>query len=111
MGNKRDRIKDQESTASTSMKGSATEEPRITVYSLDNCPNCELLKRYLHERGILFAEQDMATPASLTDLRVNGVFVREAPVLRKDATFLTTEELFSAGKVKEDVVNRLVAGE
>ena len=53
----------------------------------------------------------MSSAASLTELRVNGVFAMEAPVLRQGDTFLTTLELFSGGKVKEDSVGKLAGGE
>lgn len=72
------------------------------MYTLESCPNCELLKEYLNKRGIQFVEQDMSTPAALTELRVNGVFVREAPVLQVGTSFLTSPDLCIAGKVRED---------
>jgi hypothetical protein len=43
----------------------------------------------------------MSSAESLTDLRVNGVFAMEAPVLRKDDLFLTSAELFAGGKVRD----------
>jgi glutaredoxin len=86
------------------------EKSVLTVYTLENCPNCELLKDFLKRKGLKFSEEDMASAASLTELRVNGVFAMEAPVLRQGETFLTTAELFSGGKVKEDSVGRLAGG-
>ena len=82
----------------------------LTVYTLENCPNCELLKDFLKRKGFQFSEEDMSSAASLTELRVNGCFAMEAPVLRQGDTFLTTLDLFSAGKVKEDSVKRLAGG-
>jgi glutaredoxin len=86
------------------------EKSVLTVYTLENCPNCELLKGFLKGKGIKFREEDMSSAASLTELRVNGVFAMEAPVLRQGDTFLTTMDLFSGGKVKEDSVGRLAGG-
>ncbi|MDD1661664.1 MAG: glutaredoxin family protein [Methanomicrobiales archaeon] len=86
------------------------EKSVLTVYTLENCPNCELLKDFLGRKGIKFHEEDMSSAASLTELRVNGVFAMEAPVLRRGDTFLTTLDLFSGGKVKEDSVGRLAGG-
>jgi len=86
------------------------EKSVLTVYTLENCPNCESLKVFLKRKGIKFREEDMSSAASLTELRVNGVFAMEAPVLRQGDTFLTTPDLFSGGKVKEESVGRL-AGE
>jgi glutaredoxin len=80
----------------------------LTLYTLENCLNCEILKEYLEKKGIPFAEQDMASADSLTDLRVNGVFVMEAPVLRGGDTFLTSEDLFSRGALQEGILDRVL---
>lgn len=86
------------------------EKSVLTVYTLENCPNCELLKDFLKKKAIKFREEDMSSAASLTELRVNGVFAMEAPVLRQGDTFLTTLDLFSGGKVREGSVGRLAGG-
>jgi glutaredoxin len=84
--------------------------PHLIVYTLEHCPNCELLKSYLDGLGITYTEEDMSSAASLTELRVNGVFVKEAPVLRKNQVFLTSRELFSAGKVRAETIARVLEG-
>jgi hypothetical protein len=68
-----------------------------------------MLKEYLKNKGIPFSERDMSSAESLTDLRVNGVFVMEAPVLRGGDTFLTSDDLFSPdrGKVQDEVLDRI----
>ena len=78
-----------------------SEKPALVVYTLENCPNCEMLKEYLVSRKVAYREKDMSSAESLTDLRVNGCFAMEAPVLRKDDLFLTTAELFAGGKVRD----------
>ena len=83
-----------------------SEKPDLIVYTLENCPNCEMLKGYLHSRRVMYTEKDMSSAESLTELRVNGCFAMEAPVLRKDEVFLTSAELFSGGKVREAELNR-----
>jgi len=83
----------------------------LTVYTLEFCPHCDLLKAYLKEKGAPFTEEDMSSAESLTELRVNGVFVNEAPVLRKGDTFLTTFDLFSSGKVNERAVDAILSGD
>jgi glutaredoxin len=83
---------------------------QLTVYTLEFCPNCELLKEFLADRGISFVVRDLSTAESLTELRVNGVFVNEAPVLQNDDRFLTSEELFLSGKVREDQIMNLIKG-
>lgn len=82
----------------------------MIVYRLEFCPNCELLKAYLNERGAVFAEEDMSSAESLTELRVNGVFASEAPVLRKGDVFLTSAELFRGGAVDAAAVDALLDG-
>jgi glutaredoxin len=83
----------------------------LIVYTLENCPNCELLKEYLAACGAAFQERDMMSAEALTEMRINGVFVREAPVLQRDKTFLTSAELFVAGSVREEVVSPLIKGD
>ena len=82
------------------------ERPELILYTLENCPNCEMLKSFLDSRKVRYSERDMSSAESLTELRVNGVFAMEAPVLRSDETFLTTTELFSGGKVREGELRR-----
>ena len=78
------------------------------VYTLDFCPRCEILKEFLASRNLEFSIEDMSTAASLTELRVNGVFVSEAPVLQKGKKFLTTKELFGGSdNVNESAIAAL----
>jgi glutaredoxin len=86
-------------------------KPEIIVYTLENCPNCELLKDYLGQKGAAYVVRDMQDAAALTELRVNGVFVREAPVLQRGKTFLTSKDLFSQGSVIEDALASILKGE
>jgi len=53
----------------------------------------------------------MSSAEALTELRVNGIFVQEAPVLQVGRRFFTHADLFSAGSIREDLVRSLVAGE
>lgn len=86
-------------------------DPLLIVYTLEHCPNCELLKGYLKKSGFPYAERDLSTAESLTELRMNGVFVNEAPVLQKQEDFFTSADLFPAGKLDADHISRLIAGE
>ncbi|MEI6292092.1 MAG: glutaredoxin domain-containing protein [Methanomicrobiales archaeon] len=86
------------------------DSPQLTIYTLELCPNCELLKEYMKGHGIPFRERDLSTAESLTELRINGIFVSEAPVLQNGDHFLTTNELFSGGQILEDNVTQLLAG-
>lgn len=84
--------------------------PALVIYTLEHCPNCDLLKSYLRERGVSYREEDMSSVDSLTELRFNGVFAREAPVLRRDLTFLTSKQLFKDGAVVPGIVEGLIHG-
>ncbi|NYT07940.1 MAG: glutaredoxin family protein [Methanomicrobiales archaeon] len=86
------------------------ERPKLIVYTLEYCPNCETLKEYLATRAIPFQERDMASAAALTELRINGIFVNEAPVLQAGSAFLVSRDLFSAGILNEDSVMQLSEG-
>jgi glutaredoxin len=83
----------------------------IIVYTLEYCPHCEELKAHLNKNLISFSEHDMSTAESMTELRVNGIFVNEAPVIQKDSDFLTTADLFSGGKLNSECIANFVAGE
>lgn len=85
-------------------------DPQLIVYTLENCPNCDVLKRFLKKGGYTFVERDLSTAESLTELRVNGVFVTEAPVLQKSSDFSTSKDLFPAGKLDEEYVIKLLSG-
>lgn len=84
--------------------------PQLIVYSLECCPNCDKLKTFLTKNGISYTERDLSTAESLTELRVNGVFVSEAPVLQRGEDFLTTTDLFSAGSVNGAKVTQFITG-
>jgi glutaredoxin len=86
-------------------------DPELIVYSLELCPNCDLLKKFLKKTGYKYVERDLSSAESLTELRVNGVFVNEAPVLQKDEDFFTSADLFPAGKLDEGHLARLISGD
>ncbi|WP_367118946.1 hypothetical protein [Methanoculleus sp.] len=51
----------------------------------------------------------MASAEGLTELRMNGVFVQEAPVLQKGDAFYTSGDLFRGGVFQENLVAGLIA--
>jgi glutaredoxin len=86
------------------------ERLNLIVYTLEYCPNCETLKEYLARNEIPYQERDMSSAAALTELRINGVFVMEAPVLQAGTSFLVPRDLFSANTLNEDRVLQLIEG-
>jgi len=85
--------------------------PQLIVYTLDHCPNCELLKGFLKKGGFNYSERDLSSAESLTELRMNGVFVNEAPVLQKRDDFYTSADLFPSGKLDTEHLSRIMSGE
>jgi hypothetical protein len=85
--------------------------PQLIVYTLEHCPNCDLLKGFLKKDGHNYSERDLSSAESLTELRVNGVFVNEAPVLQMGEDFYTSADLFPTGKLDEIHVAKLISGD
>jgi glutaredoxin len=80
----------------------------IIIYSTKNCPNCRVLKQFLENTKVQFTEVDMATPAALTELRMNGVFTMAAPVLQIGNKFHTYNELFTTDRIDQDRIGILL---
>nr|WP_319375267.1 glutaredoxin domain-containing protein [uncultured Methanoregula sp.] len=85
--------------------------PELIVYTLEFCPHCDTLKGFLKQEGCTYVERDLSTAESLTELRLNGVFVNEAPVLQKDFDFYTSEDLFPSGNLDGARIKKLLSGE
>lgn len=104
-------ISDQNENITTENPGgfNISDTAQFIVYTLEFCPNCEILKNFLASRGASFVECDMASAEALTELRINGVFVQEAPVLQKGDAFYTSADLFTGGALREDLVAGLIA--
>ncbi|NJD78844.1 MAG: NrdH-redoxin [Candidatus Methanoperedens sp.] len=80
----------------------------ILVYSTNNCPNCRVLKQFLETKNIQYKEVDMATPAALTELRMNGVFTMTAPVMQVGNRFYTSVDLFSQNRIDQGKLETLL---
>ena len=68
------------------------EGDEVIVYSLPNCPNCMALKDKLRAERIKHRTVMMDTAEGITELRVDGCFAMQAPVLKVGDTFY--EDLF-----------------
>ena len=80
----------------------------IIVYTTQTCPRCVRLKKLLVENNVAYTEADMSAPEALTELRINGVFTNEAPVLQIDETFLTGADLFRGNDVNTDALGDIL---
>lgn len=85
--------------------------PQIIIYTLEHCPNCELLKGFLKKNGHQYSERDLSSAEALTELRINGIFVTEAPVLQAGGDFYPSADLFPSGKADEKHIARLISGD
>lgn len=82
-------------------------DENIIVYSANLCDHCMKLKEFLRENHIQFVDENISTAESLTELRLNGCFCIEAPILRIGNLFLTDKDLFQEEKIREDLAGRL----
>jgi glutaredoxin len=73
----------------------------IIVYSLPNCPNCEHLKEVLKTTGYDFEERPMDSAESITDMRIEGCFAMEAPVLK------VNDKYFEYKDIKDNILENL----
>ncbi len=80
----------------------------ILIYSTRNCPNCRVLKQFLANKNVPFTEVDMATPAALTELRINGLFTMTAPVLQVGNKFHTYNELFTQDRINHSMLESIL---
>jgi glutaredoxin len=87
-----------------------TKTVELIVYSLETCPHCEMLKKALKKGGYTYSERDLSTAEALTELRINGVFVNEAPVLQRGEEFYTSADLFPAGELDEKKLKGVLSG-
>lgn len=74
---------------------------KYVVYTTEDCPRCEQVKKVLKIWGADFETVDMASAEALTELRANGVFTLSAPVLQLDEEFYTVEELFDGDAIRD----------
>lgn len=67
----------------------------IIVYTMENCPNCDKLKATLKELGVDYKEQDLETKEAIIELRCNGCFPNEAPVLQCGRVCYESKNIFA----------------
>ena len=64
----------------------------VLVFTLECCPNCMILKETLDAKGIEYRTMSAETAQGITEMRVDGCFAIEMPVLRVNDTYY--EHLF-----------------
>jgi len=81
------------------------------VYTLDCCPNCEKLKGALKNAGIEYTERNAQTAEAITEMRVNGCFAIEMPVLQIGERFAESSVIFEQGTVDMQYVKKMIEDE
>jgi hypothetical protein len=81
----------------------------LIVYSREKNPQCEELKEVLDEGGVRYHEVDIRNPEAITELRKNGCYALEPPVLQvvhasRSHQLLTNDDLFWDGRLIREAV-------
>ena len=84
----------------------------ITIYKTANCPKCKLLKAHLDSIGQPYQEAsllDLLQDAeTMTDLHMQGIHFKAAPVLQVESAYYGPERFFAAGKLDEKRLQELL---
>ena len=82
----------------------------ITVYTTSICPRCKLLKAWLKDHKIPFAEKSLEDDAeAIAEMRISGYFGVEAPILENPlGSYYGPGEMFVGGKVDEKKMREIV---
>lgn len=78
----------------------------IRVYSLPDCPKCEILKEWLKTEGVEYEAKWFDTEAQ-TDFIMRNFF-DNPPILTKNDIAKGSEDLFEGEKLKEDYVTEVL---
>jgi arsenate reductase-like glutaredoxin family protein len=82
---------------------------KLIVYSKEKNPQCEELKDALKEEGIAYQEIDIRKPEAISELRKNGCFALEPPVLqvvqdKLSQWFFKNDDLFWDGRLIRETI-------
>jgi len=85
----------------------------IILYSSPNCPRCRELAAWLKARGTSYLEKRlledlMQDGEVMTDLHIQGISFRSAPVLQIGAVYYKPETLFPGGILAEKTLEALL---
>lgn len=82
---------------------------KLIIYSKEKNPHCEKLKDALKKLGIPYHEIDIRNPEAITELRKNGCFILEPPVLqvvqdKSSQWFFKNNDLFRGGRLIQEAM-------
>ena len=75
---------------------------KIRVYTMENCPHCEIVKKFLASEGVPYEEIDIMTAEARTELTMNGVFTLTTPIIQIGSTFLTSKDIFDGETLRRE---------
>lgn len=81
------------------------------VYTTSNCPKCRKLKDYLSEKEIEYQEKDMTTPEARTELAMDDVFAKSAPILKTKHNYYKVNTLFNNNTLQKQKLNQILEEE
>jgi len=87
----------------------------IQVYSTPSCPRCRQLEKWLAASGKAYMVNDMSSAKIIAELRTEGQFSLEAPILRKQAPgkdeWFLASDLFQGDMLDESKLAGIIGGD
>jgi len=85
----------------------------IILYSSQDCPRCKELAAWLRSHGVSFLEkrlvEDLLQDGEvMTELHMNGISFRAAPVLQVGSAYHGPDKLFHRGKLDEAALGAMI---
>ncbi len=81
------------------------------VYTTSNCPRCEKLKKYLSKKEIDYEEKNMTEPEARTQLAMDEVFAKSAPILKTKENYYKLNTLFNQNTLKKQKLDQIIQEE
>jgi glutaredoxin len=66
----------------------------VKIFTLPDCPKCNILKNKMRSLGVSFEESSMEDPETKTDLLMNEIYTNVAPVLFIDDRYYMHDQIF-----------------
>lgn len=79
----------------------------ITIYTIDNCEKCLVLKDYLKFIGIPYNEVKFTTLNTMSDILKGKLYVVNAPVISINETYYDEPCLFEGDIIRYDLAELL----
>ena len=84
------------------------EKKFIRIFAGENCPRCEILKRFLTEERIEFEEVSALEAKWKTELMINGCFSGMLPILQINEKFIERGLFDADGALEREAVRAVL---